>query len=112
MKARAFMVAIALLVAIPAHAFMVKSDSAATARGLRAQADSLPPCVRSVVERRLRVVLAMPRVLKFPIDAHSFFLQGVMLIATDRPPELLKTAYAHELGHFYDWDTDSSKAPA
>lgn len=100
-----------LTLAAPAQAWIVKSDSVATARGLRAEANTLPPCVRTVVERRLRVVLAVPHALKFPTDAHSFFAQGVMLLTTDRPPELLKTAFAHELGHFYDWELRISGTP-
>ncbi len=108
----ASLIILGLGLAAPARAWMVKSDSAATARGLRAESDRLPACVRETVARRLRVVLAVPRALTFPIDAHSWPTNGVMLLTTDRAPELRKTAYLHELGHFYDWETGTSKGAA
>jgi hypothetical protein len=46
---------------------------------------------------------------KWPNDATSW-PQGFMILNTAMTP--LDTAYIHELGHYYDWETGISGSPA
>jgi hypothetical protein len=106
------MVAVVLLAA-PACAWEVKSAAGVQpglATELRADAAALPTCVRQIIARRLRVVVLVPGagLLSTMIDATSF-RNGVMVLNVHTEP--MRTAFLHELGHYYDWGVGISETP-
>jgi hypothetical protein len=111
----AVMIAVAVLQSAPTRAWEIKSVTRAQpglATELRVYAATLPPCAQKIIATRLRIVLladSIPGTVESQVIDATSFQNGIMVLNISKSS--VRTAFLHELGHYYDWGVGISNTP-
>jgi hypothetical protein len=114
MRRLVVMVAVVLLAA-PTRAWEIKSAvdvRPELAAELRVDAAALPICAQKIIARRLRIVLladSIPGTVESQMIDATSFQNGIMVLNIH--VDSVRTAFLHELGHYYDWGVGISNTP-
>ncbi len=111
MKSAAVWLALALVIAVPAHAWELINEPAERANLVADFREDLPPCEQSIIEKRLRQVAFTS--MEWPAlgDSWGFGFTKLSYRLLD-DDALLERIFLHECGHMFDWQEHSlSSAP-